>query len=89
MTADLLFESGPPFAVSVAFVSVFAAFVVAFVVLAIVTVSWAVRKDRVGRAQWVRRRQEERIARGGVVPPPVTNGRRPAKDPGDSERRSK
>ncbi len=41
-----------------AFYAVFGVFVAAFVVLAVVTVRWAVRRDRAGRATWLRRRQE-------------------------------
>lgn len=41
-----------------AFYAVFGVFVAAFVVLAVVTIRWAIRRDRVGRAEWVRRRQE-------------------------------
>ena len=40
----------------VAFYAVFGVFVAAFGVLAAVTVRWAVRRDRAGRADWVRRR---------------------------------
>ena len=43
-------------AAPVAFYAVFGVFVAAFVVLAAVTVRWAVRRDRAGRADWVRRR---------------------------------
>ncbi len=39
-----------------AFVAVFGVFVAAVVVLAVVTLRWAVRRDRAGRAEWVRRK---------------------------------
>ncbi len=39
-----------------AFYAVFAVFVAALVVLAVVTLRWAVRRDRAGRAEWLRRR---------------------------------
>lgn len=42
----------------VAFFVLFGVFVVAFVVLSVITMRWAVRQDRVGRAQWIRRRSE-------------------------------
>jgi energy-converting hydrogenase Eha subunit A len=47
-------------AVNVAFVVVFGAAVVAFVVMSIITISWAIRRDRPGREAW-----RNRIAQGG------------------------
>lgn len=47
----------------VAFDVVFAVFVVAFAVLAVVTVRWAVKRDRAGRADWVRRQAPGRDVR--------------------------
>jgi hypothetical protein len=47
----------PLLAVNVAFVVVFGLFVVAMVVLAVLVITWAVRRDRVGRQAW-RQRQE-------------------------------
>ena len=38
-----------------AFVAVFGVFLAALVVLAVVTLRWAVRRDRKGRAEWVAR----------------------------------
>lgn len=83
MSVALTLHAGPPPAVNVAFVVVFGAFAVAFVVLTVITLTWAVRRDRAGRAQWVSRRleeqqQEEALERGPGAGPPVTNGRHPA-----------
>lgn len=55
---------------------VFGLFVVAVVVLSAITLRWALRRDRAGRAQWLRRRSEE--LRGGARgSAPDTNGRKP------------
>jgi hypothetical protein len=51
-----------PAADVVAFGVVFGAFVVAFVVLVVITLRWAIRRDRAGRAEWLRRRQAGRDA---------------------------
>jgi hypothetical protein len=70
-------------AADAAFIVVFGVFVVAFVVLAAITVTWAVRRDRAGRAEWERR---QRLQGKGVdpgMPPPPPNGRPP-----DSARRN-
>jgi len=61
----------------VAFFVVFGAFVVAFVVLSVITLRWAIRRDRAGRAAW-----QERVRGTGRLDGegPRTNGR-PPKDP--------
>jgi hypothetical protein len=51
----------------VPFAIIFGVFVLAMVVLIVVVVIWAVRRDRAGRAAW-RQRQENKAA-GGDVPP--------------------
>jgi hypothetical protein len=43
-------------ATSAAFVVVFAFFVAGLLALVVITLRWAVRRDRQGRAQWVERR---------------------------------
>lgn len=43
-----------------AFLAVFGVFVAALLVLAVVTLRWAVRRDRAGRAQWLRRQDPAR-----------------------------
>jgi len=53
---------------NVAFAIVFGLFVAAMVVLAVVVLLWAIRRDRAGRADWLRGRQ----GRGR----PSSNGRR-------------
>jgi hypothetical protein len=53
---------------NVAFAIVFGIFAVAMVVLAVVVLLWAIRHDRAGRADWLRRR------RGGGTP--SSNGHR-------------
>lgn len=51
------------------FVVVFGLFAVAFLVLCVVTLRWAIRRDRAGREQWLRRRQAQMAA-------PLDDGRR-------------
>jgi hypothetical protein len=53
---------------NVAFAIVFGIFVLAMLVLAVVVMLWAIRRDRAGRANWLRRRQD-----GGS---PSSNGHR-------------
>jgi hypothetical protein len=60
-------------AANVGFAVVFGIFVVAVVVLAVITITWALRRDRAGRAAW-RRRPQARTLPG---PDPATNGHRP------------
>jgi len=43
---------------NVAFAIVFSIFIVAMVVLAVVVLLWAIRRDRAGRADWLARRQD-------------------------------
>jgi hypothetical protein len=61
----LLAASNVPFAI------IFGIFVVALVAMIVITLMWAVRRDRPGRAAW-RQHQEERIAgpEGDVPPAP-------------------
>jgi len=51
-----------------AFYVVFGIFVVAFAVLVVITMRWAVRRDRSGRAEWLRRRQEDETSNGHRSP---------------------
>jgi len=76
-------------AAAVAFDVVFGLFVVAFAVLAVITVTWAVRRDRAGRTAWASRREPDQdLDDGRVAPPmppvppippapPASNGHRP------------
>lgn len=63
-------------AANVAFDAVFGVFVVALVVLSVITLRWAVRRDRAGRAEWLRRQAPARDVRTGA-PPPLMNGHPP------------
>ncbi|HUZ08610.1 MAG TPA: hypothetical protein VMU76_00360 [Acidimicrobiales bacterium] len=77
----------PPFsapASEVAFGIVFGVFVVAIAVLAVVTVTWAVRRDRPGREAWRRRMSES----GEGADPTGADGRRPGGRPGREVDRS-
>jgi hypothetical protein len=63
-----------PVGADAAFDAVFGLFVAAFIVLVVVTMRWAVRRDRGGREEWLARRQ----ARSGYsrdTEPPASNGR--------------
>ena len=71
-----------PVGANVAFFVVFGAFIVAFAVLSVITVTWALRRDRAGRAEWLRRQGERRTAPGRGSPPPKTNGWRPPAEGG-------
>jgi hypothetical protein len=67
----------------IAFGAVFGLFVVAFLVLVVVTIRWAVRRDRQGRAQWLARRRaaaEEGLGTHGRAIPEsaASNGHAPA-----------
>jgi len=58
-----LLASNAPFAI------IFGIFVVALVVLIVIVLMWAIRRDRAGRAEW-RQRQQDRAAAGeGEIPP--------------------
>jgi hypothetical protein len=52
-----------------AFFVIFGVFVVAFVVLAFITVRWAIRRDRSGRQAW----EEQRQTKSPPVPPGPTH----------------
>jgi hypothetical protein len=61
--AAVLLASNVPFAI------IFGIFVVALVTLIVITLMWAIRRDRAGRVAW-RQRQQERAAGGeGDLPP--------------------
>lgn len=67
-----------PVAADAAFYSVFGVFVAAFLVLFVVTMRWAMRRDRAGRAEWVRRQQERsEDHQAHHVAPARTNGHVP------------
>ncbi len=58
-----------------AFDVVFGLFVLALVVLSVITLRWALQRDRAGRAQWLRRREE--LGGGARGPTPTGNGPKP------------
>jgi len=64
----------PP-AADVAFYVVFGAAAIAFVVLSVITLKWAFRRDLDGRRAWVQRQQSTSTAE---APPPAANGRSPS-----------
>jgi len=68
-----------PLAANVAFAVVFGAFVVALVVLAVITLTWAVRRDRVGRKAWLARRSGQLAEDPGGVPQASSNGHKPVR----------
>jgi hypothetical protein len=64
----------PTLATNAAFVVVFAVFVVALLVLAVVATTWAIRHDRAGRQAWLQRRRQ---AAEGDPPRPQSPPRPP------------
>jgi len=66
-------------AANVVFAVVFGAFVVALVVLAVITLTWAVRRDRVGRKAWLARRSSQLAEDPGRVPRASSNGHKPVR----------
>jgi hypothetical protein len=65
-------------ALNLAFVVVFGIFVAAFIALCVVTLTWAIRRDRRGRAVWLQRRARP-------LPPPAPNGSAPRGRSADRE----
>jgi hypothetical protein len=49
----------PPLASDTAFFVLFGIFVVAVVVLAVIVLTWAFRRDKAGRADWLQRQEGE------------------------------
>jgi hypothetical protein len=59
----------PLLASNTAFFVIFGIFVVALLVLIVIVLTWAIRRDRAGRASWMLRRQQQAAAPGeGDVP---------------------
>jgi hypothetical protein len=56
-------------AVGAAFLSVFAVFVAALVALAVVTLRWAVGRDRRARKEWLLRHRDSEAPASGPAPP--------------------
>jgi hypothetical protein len=59
------------------FFAVFGVFVLAFVVLSVITLRWAIRRDRSGREDWLLRRQGARRSPDHQHGGPAGNGRDP------------
>jgi hypothetical protein len=72
-------------AANVAFFVVFSIFVVAFTVMGVITLTWALRRDRAGRSEWLERQVDESASGAGDVPTPRTNGRQPPAGRGGPE----
>ena len=66
------------FGADAAFDAVFSVFVVACVVLIVVTMRWAVRRDRSSRAAWLARRSDGDVSKP-MAPPSVAGRRLPAR----------
>lgn len=64
-------------AAGAAFDAVFGVFVAAFVVLVVVTMRWAIKRDRAGRAAWVQRQRGIQQTGTPAAAPTRTNGRAP------------
>jgi hypothetical protein len=66
-----------PLATNVAFFVVFSVFVVAFLTMVVITLTWALRHDRAGRREWLERRRRQSAS--GITDPaaPQANGRKP------------
>jgi hypothetical protein len=61
----------PLLASDVTFVVLFGAFVAAFVVLCVIVLRWAIRRDSAGRAAWRARQLERQAPSGDTEPPPA------------------
>jgi hypothetical protein len=60
----------PLLASNVAFILLFGAFVAAFLVLSVIVVRWAFRRDSAGRAAWRGRQMDRHQASDESEPPP-------------------
>jgi hypothetical protein len=52
------------------FYILFGIFIVALLILVVVVLTWAIRRDRAGRAAWLKRRQDKVTAADRDAPPP-------------------
>lgn len=53
----------------VAFAVLFGIFIVALLTLIVIVLTWVIRRDRQGRADWLQRQQDRNAAAEGDVPP--------------------
>jgi len=66
----LFLRPRPLLASDVAFGVLFGIFILALLVLIVIVLTWAIRRDKQGRAAWRQRQQDRNSAAGGDVPPP-------------------
>jgi hypothetical protein len=57
-------------AANAAFVVVFGIFIVALLVMIVIVLLWAIRRDRQGRIEWRQRQQDEAAPGDGDAAPP-------------------
>jgi hypothetical protein len=69
LPALLLSHPRPLLASDVAFTVLFGIFIVALLVMIVITLTWAIRRDKQGRVAWRQRQQERTSAAEGDVPP--------------------
>ena len=67
----LVLEPRPLLASDVAFAVIFGIFVVALLALVVIVLTWAIRRDRQGRADWRQRQLDRNSAAEGDAPPPA------------------
>ena len=75
-----LFGPSALIAASAAFGVVFGLFAAAMVVLIVVTLRWAIRRDRTRRRAWMERRADRQRLGGAPPAGQLGNGSRPAQD---------
>jgi hypothetical protein len=69
--ALLFLHPRPLLASDVAFAVLFGIFIVALLVLIVIVLTWALRRDKQGRAAWRQRQLDRSAAAEGDVPPPA------------------
>lgn len=67
--ALLFLRPQPLLASDAAFAVVFGVFVVALLTMIVIVLTWALRRDRAGRAAWRQRQQDRSSAAEGDAPP--------------------
>jgi cbb3-type cytochrome oxidase subunit 3 len=67
--ALLFLHPRPLLASDVAFAVLFSIFIVALLVMIVIVLTWAFRRDKQGRAAWRQRQQDRTSAAEGDVPP--------------------
>jgi hypothetical protein len=69
LPALLFLHPRPLLASDVTFAVLFSIFIVALLVMIVITLTWAFRRDKQGRAAWRQRQQDRTSAAEGDVPP--------------------